>query len=160
MNTNITSIRTAFYNPTSESYRLIVEDAPKECNVRFRNIQGIATVALAAPAPRMEQAASKAQQLIDNTLRSECLTSEEIRDRIQTIQNSAVQELKALGTNYHAKVASLLQGKPVAWSEEFFTPTEEVVYPDGTLDDRRLPEQSFIQLIPAAIADENEEVVL
>jgi hypothetical protein len=160
MNTNITSIRTAFYNPTSESYRLIVEDAPKECNVRFRNIQGIATIALAADAPRMAQASVEAQQLIDETLRAESLDSEEIRDRIQSIQATAVRELKALGTNYHAKVASLLQGKPVAWSEQFFTPREDVTYPDGSMDERAMPEQSFIQLHPAAIASDDEEVVL
>lgn len=160
MNTNITSIRTAFYNPTSESYRVVLEDAPKECTVRFRNIQGIATVALAAEAPRMSEATVKAQQLVNATLSAESLDSQEIRDRIQSIQATAVRELKALGTNYHAKVASLLQGKQVAWEEQFFTPKEEVIYPDGTMDDRTMPEQSYVQLIPAAIASDDEEVVL
>lgn len=160
MNTNITSIRTSFYNPTSESYRLIVEDAPKECNVRFRNLQGMATIALAADAPRMAEAVVEAQQLIEATLRAESLDSQEIRDRIQAIQATAVRELKALGTNYHAKVASILQGKPVAWSEQFFTPREDITYPDGSMDERAMPEQSFIQLHPAAIASDDEEVVL
>jgi len=160
MNTNITSIRTAFYTPTSESYRVSIEDAPKECTVRFRNIQGIAAVALAANAPRMSEAAVKAQQLLEATLRSESLDSQEIKERIQSIQATAVRELKALGTNYHAQVAKLLQGKQVAWEESFFTPTEEVIYPDGSMDDRKMPEQSYVQLIPAAIADDEEEVVL
>jgi polyhydroxyalkanoate synthesis regulator phasin len=159
--TSISEVKTSFYNPTSESYRVIIEDAPKETNVRFRNINGIATVALAAKAPRMEEIAVKAQKLIDTALRAESLNSSEIKERIQSIQAQAVRSLKELGTNYHAKVASLLQGKPVAWEEQFFTPREDVFYPDGTMDERTLPEQSFIQLLPAAIADEDaEEVVL